>query len=134
MLRERMLLLHLLQQHAGLLRHLCLIISSELFRTFKRVLGQVAEDSLFDAMTLKTIFWTVMAFVMLIGVPVVLVWTLVDHLRGKGRDRKGSGGISAGVGAAMQELDRIMTRPSVEHKVETERPTLKREDDSGGDK
>jgi hypothetical protein len=84
-------------------------------------------------MTFQVIFWTIMAVVMLVGVPVVLVWTLVDHLRGKGRDRKGSGGISAGIGAAMQELDRLMTRPSVEHKVETEQPILKREDDSGGD-
>jgi hypothetical protein len=84
-------------------------------------------------MTIKAIFWTIMAVIILVGVPVVLAWSLVDHLRGKGRDRRGSGGISAGVGAAMQELDRLMTRPSVEHQVESERAIVKREDDSGGE-
>jgi hypothetical protein len=58
---------------------------------------------------------------------------MIDHLRGKGRERRGSGGISAGVGAAMMELDRIMTRPSVEHQVETQNRILRREDDNGDD-
>jgi hypothetical protein len=33
----------------------------------------------------------------------------------------------------MQELDRIMARPSAEHIVEAENPVLRREDDSGAD-
>lgn len=74
-----------------------------------------------------------MAVAMLVGTPIVIVWSIVDHLRGKGSERRGTGGITAGVGAALQELDRIVTRPSVEHKVETEQPILKREDDAGGD-
>ncbi len=82
-------------------------------------------------MALQAIFWTVMAVAMLVGVPIMLIWTMVDHFRGRGSERRGSGGISAGIGAAMQELDRIMTRPSVEHQIEAEQPILKREDDSG---
>ena len=83
-------------------------------------------------MTFQVIFWSVLAVAMLVGLPIVLVWTMVDHFRGRGSERRGSGGISAGIGAAMQELDRLMTRPSVEHQIETEQPVLKREDDSGG--
>jgi len=33
----------------------------------------------------------------------------------------------------MQELDRLVSRPSAEHKIEAEQPILKREDDSGND-
>jgi hypothetical protein len=64
---------------------------------------------------LQAIFWTAMAVAMLILVPIVLVKTIVDHFAGRGSERRGSGGISAGIGAAMQELDRIVSRPSVEH-------------------
>jgi hypothetical protein len=70
---------------------------------------------------------------MLVIVPIALVKTMIDYFRGRGSQRKGSGGVSAGIGAAMQELDRLLTRPSAEHKIETEQPILKREDDSGGD-
>lgn len=83
--------------------------------------------------TLQLIFWLVLAVAFLIGVPVVLVMTMLDYFRGKGSDRQGTGGITAGVGAAMQELDRIMSRPSVEHQIEAEHQTLRREDDAGGD-
>ena len=84
-------------------------------------------------MAFQAIFWSIMAVLTLIVLPIVLIWAAIDHFRGRGSDRRGSGGISAGIGAAMQELDRIMTRPSVEHKVEAEQPILKREDDSGSD-
>jgi hypothetical protein len=83
--------------------------------------------------TLQTIFWIAMAGVMLVGVPIMLVITMIDYFRGRGSQRKGSGGISAGIAGAMQELDRLVSRPSAEHKIETEQPTLKREDDSGSD-
>jgi hypothetical protein len=83
--------------------------------------------------TFQAIFWIGMAFVMLVILPIVFVMAMIDHFRGRGSQRKGSGGISAGIAGAMQELDRIITRPSVEHKIETEQPVLKREDDSGGD-
>jgi hypothetical protein len=84
-------------------------------------------------MTFQAIFWSIMAVLMLVVLPIVLVKSAIDHFRGRGSDRRGSGGISAGIGAAMQELDRLMTRPSVEHQVEAEQRILKREDDSGSD-
>jgi len=84
-------------------------------------------------MTFQAIFWMAMAVVMLVVVPIVFVKTTVDYFRGRGSQRQGSGGISAGIAGAMQELDRLVARPSAEHKVETEQPILKREDDSGND-
>jgi hypothetical protein len=83
--------------------------------------------------TLQTIFWLLLAIAFLIGIPVALVWTMVDYFRGKGSDRRGGGSLTSGIGAAMQELDRIMSRPSVEHQIETEHQTLCREDDAGSD-
>ncbi len=79
------------------------------------------------------VFWSILAVAAFVLVPILMVWSMIDHLRGKGRERRGSGGISAGVGAAMMELDRIMTRPSVEHQVETQNRILRREDDNGDD-
>jgi hypothetical protein len=84
-------------------------------------------------MSVQMLFWSILAAATFILLPIVLIRTMVVHLRGRGSERRGTGGITAGIGAAMQELDRLTTRPSVEHKLETERPTLKREDDSGGD-
>jgi hypothetical protein len=82
-------------------------------------------------MSLQLIFWSVVAVLALVVAPIAMIWSMVDHLRGRGSQRHGSGGISSGIGAALQELDRLMARPSVEHKLEVEQPTLKREDDSG---
>jgi hypothetical protein len=74
-----------------------------------------------------------MAIAMLVVVPIVFVKTMIDYFRGRGSQREGSGGISAGIAGAMQELDRLVSRPSAEHKIEAEQPILKREDDSGND-
>jgi hypothetical protein len=82
---------------------------------------------------MQTTFWTVLAVLFLVGIPITLVWSMVDYFRGKGSERRGSGSFTAGVGAAMQELDRVMARPSAEHLVEAENPVLRREDDSGTD-
>ncbi len=84
-------------------------------------------------MSVPAILLSVLAVVTVVLVPVVLVGSMIQHFRSRGSERRGAGGISAGVGAALQELDRIMTRPSVEHQVEAEHQTLKREDDAGGE-
>jgi hypothetical protein len=83
--------------------------------------------------TVQLIVWLVLAIAVLVGIPLMLVWTTLDYFRGKGSDRRGSGSHTSGIGAAMQELDRIVSRPSVEHQVETEHQTLRREDDAGSD-
>jgi hypothetical protein len=82
-------------------------------------------------MTLELIFWLVLAALAFVVVPIFMIWSMIDHLRSRGSQRTGSGGISSGVGAAMQELDRIMARPSVEHQIEAENRVLKRDDESG---
>jgi len=68
-----------------------------------------------------------------VGVPAMLIWSIVDHHRNRGSQRRGSGSMTAGIGAAMQELDRLMARPSAEHIVEAQNPVVKREDDKGED-
>ncbi|HEX3600741.1 MAG TPA: hypothetical protein VHU84_11400 [Lacipirellulaceae bacterium] len=83
--------------------------------------------------TLQLIFWSIVAVVMLVVLPIVMVLGMVNHFRTRPSERPGSGALSAGIGAAMQELDRIMARPSIEHQVEIEQQVLRREDDSGED-
>jgi hypothetical protein len=84
-------------------------------------------------MILQAIFWAITAIVMLVVVPIILVKTTIDYFHGRGSQRQGSGGISSGIAGAMQELDRIISRPAAEHKIESERQILKREDDAGND-
>jgi hypothetical protein len=60
------------------------------------------------------------------------VWTVVDRMKRKASDRPGGGGgLSNAVGGAMLELDRLLARPSVEHQIEAETPTVKPQDDDG---
>jgi hypothetical protein len=84
-------------------------------------------------MTFTQILAILAAIALIIGVPVMLILSVVDHLRHRGSERTGSGSHTAGIGAAMQELDRLLARPSAEHIVDAENPVLKREDDAGGD-
>ena len=84
-------------------------------------------------MTLVQILAIVVGIAALIGVPAVLIWSMIDYTRTRASERPGSGSMTAGIGAAMQELDRLMARPSAEHIEEAENPVLKREDDSGDD-
>ena len=83
--------------------------------------------------SIQSTFWTILAVLTLVGLPIFLVLSMVDYFRGKGSERRGSGSFTAGVGAAMQELDRVLARPSAEHIFEAENPVLRREDDSGTD-
>jgi hypothetical protein len=84
-------------------------------------------------MDVYTLLLSIVAVFVVVFAPIFLICSFVAYARGKGSTRQGSGGITAGVGAAMMELDRIMNRPSIEHQIETEHTTLKREDDSGGE-
>ena len=85
-------------------------------------------------MTLHAVFLIIMAALTFVVVPIVLVWTFVDGMRRKSSDRpRGGGDMSNVVAGAMLELDRLLTRPSIEHTIETEQQTLRREDDTGGE-
>ena len=71
-------------------------------------------------MSLHAIFLLIMAAFVFIGLPIFLLWAMVDFLGGKkGSDRRGGGGVSTFVGGAMMEMDR-MIRPSVEYQVEAQ--------------
>ncbi|HEY4232173.1 MAG TPA: hypothetical protein VGM76_01990 [Lacipirellulaceae bacterium] len=84
-------------------------------------------------MTLQILFLLIAAFAVFVIVPIVLVMSAIEHFRHKASDRKaGGGGMSGVVCGAMVEMDKFL-RPSVEHRIETEHPVLKREDDTGGD-
>lgn len=83
-------------------------------------------------MTAKEIIWTAMAIVVCVILPICMVIGTAQHLRGGRRQgrRRASG---ATVGNALQELDRIVARPSIEYTIAAETPILKRDDDQGGD-
>ncbi len=81
-------------------------------------------------MALKQIFLCVAAAAVLIGMPVVVIWSIVDYLRHPKRERRG-GGAGYVLGPALVELDRLVARPSVEHTVEAENRVERREDDQG---
>jgi hypothetical protein len=73
----------------------------------------------------------ILATVLILALPAFMAWAAVDHVRNsRKRDRRGGGG-SSGVGTALQELDRLVARPSVEHTVEAQHRVLRREDDAG---
>ena len=83
-------------------------------------------------MSFQVILLLIAAFATFVVAPIALVWTFIDGMKHKASDRpSGGGGISSAVGGAMLELDRILTRPSVEHQIETESPIVKPEDDDG---
>jgi hypothetical protein len=87
-----------------------------------------------DPNTPKAVFLIAMAVLMMIILP---LWTIIDirkRLRDKNRNsnpaRPRSGAV---IGNALQELDRLVARPSVEYTAEAETPILKRDDDRGGE-
>jgi hypothetical protein len=84
-------------------------------------------------MTIVQILAVMVGLAFIIGVPTALIWTMVEHFRRRASERPGSGSMTVGMGAAMQELDRLLARPSAEHIVETQNPVLRCEDDEGGD-
>ena len=84
-------------------------------------------------MDLKTIFLSIAAVAILLILPSAMVWSMVQHFRTPPSKRPGGGSMSNSVGAGLQELDRLLVRPSVEHQIEAENRVLKREDDEGGE-
>ncbi len=82
-------------------------------------------------MSLKEILVLVFVAVMLLTVPVGVIWGIVDYVKnGRRRERRG-GSSGAGIGPAMQELDRLVARPSVEYVVEAQNRVVQCEDDQG---
>jgi hypothetical protein len=83
-------------------------------------------------MSVKDALLLVVGLGILIAVPAAMIWGVVDHVRNsRKRERRSTG--SGGLGAALQELDRLVARPSVEHTVEAEKQSALREDEKGGD-
>jgi flagellar basal body-associated protein FliL len=86
-------------------------------------------------MNYEELFWVAMAVLVIVLMPVALAVTLWQILRGKkqGKNRTSTGRAMVAIGNALQELDRLVARPSVEFKVEAGKPMVKSEDDKGGD-
>jgi hypothetical protein len=68
-----------------------------------------------------TVFLAVVAAIAIVALPVGMIWSMVVHFRTPPGKRRSGGGTSAAYGAALQELDRLMARPSVEHTVESQK-------------
>jgi hypothetical protein len=82
--------------------------------------------------TLKTIAAVAITLALLLGVPAAITWMIADHVKHRGKREPRSAGGSA-LGGALMELDRLVARPSVEHVVDAENQTVRREDDHGGE-
>jgi hypothetical protein len=78
------------------------------------------------------IFLAIVAAVALIALPIVMIRSMVLHFRTPPSKRRSGGSASTAVAAALQELDRLVARPSVEHTVETQKE-LPRLDDQSDD-
>lgn len=87
---------------------------------------------IFAAMNLFTITLLVLAFLTFVVGPIALIWTFIDGMNRKASERPaGGGGISNFVGAGLQEVDRLLARPSIEHQIESESAVQDKESDDG---
>lgn len=86
-----------------------------------------------DTATLRLVFWSAMAVLTFLALPVAIALSMRQFLTDKKRGGLSALRRNAGIGNALQELDRLVARPSVEFTVETETPILKREDHQGGE-
>ena len=83
-------------------------------------------------MSLSLLFWLLMAFLAFVVGPIALLWTFMDGMKRKASDGpSGGGGISNFVGAGLQEVDRLLARPSIEHQIETVTALQEKESDDG---
>jgi hypothetical protein len=83
-------------------------------------------------MDLQVILLLALAFLTFIVAPIFLLWSFIDGMKRKASDRpSGGGGISSFVGAGLQEVDRLLARPSIEHQIETETVLQEKESDDG---
>ena len=85
-------------------------------------------------MTTTAIFWLAMTVVVCIILPAFMAMSVRQHLRARKHgesDKRSAGG--GAIGNALQELDRLVARPSVEYTIEAETPLRKRDDDQGGE-
>jgi hypothetical protein len=83
-------------------------------------------------MDLQVILLLALAFLTFIVGPIFLLWSFIDGMKRKASDRpSGGGGISNFVGAGLQEVDRLLARPSIEHQIETETALQEKESDDG---
>jgi hypothetical protein len=64
---------------------------------------------------------------LLIGFPIWMIWCLKELYGGKRRTRS-----TIAIGSALQELDRLIARPSVVHKIEFQSEVVAPNDDQGG--
>jgi hypothetical protein len=87
-----------------------------------------------DMTTVRAVFWISLAVLTMVVLP---AWAIIDIRRQLRNNRRGGSQAPArggsGIGNALQELDRLVTRPAVEYTVEAETPILKREDDRSGE-
>ena len=72
-------------------------------------------------MTVYEIFMLVLAIGMFVGLPIWGVYTFWQwlHTDPKDRPERPSGSVSGAIGGVMLEIDKV-TRPSVEHVIETQ--------------
>ena len=68
----------------------------------------------------------------LLAIIVAIPASIVAHYR-HSRDPKNQGKAGAAIGNALQDLDRLVERPSIEYRMETENYTQQASDDQGGD-
>jgi hypothetical protein len=74
---------------------------------------------------------TVAVGLILLALIVAIPWSIVmSHKQSRRSYEKGRA--SAAVGNALQDLDRLVTRPSVEYRIEAENYVQNADDDQGG--
>lgn len=78
--------------------------------------------------TLQSVFVLAFLVAVVIGLPFWMVACLRDLYRSKSRRQS-----TVALGNALQELDRLVARPSLQHKVEVESQVREVDDDRGGE-